>query len=554
MPPVMSGPEARSVVVMDACPGVGFALLYLLTLSRSLSVTHDSALFLGPIEALEPGLLPNHLWFEPIMAAAYQLMRQAWPGVDAQTAVEAMNAVAGAMALQGAYAIGVWRIGLARPRALLVVASAGFTYGVWYYSTAIETYVLPLALTAWTFYWLTSPVLRWRSVMLCAVAQAVAILCHQSAVLFWTVATGALLTAAGTPRRRVSHLSAYVLVSLLLTGSAYASAAITTGHGDSMSSAVRWSLGLLPRRSYWSRPPRAFVQAAAGATRALVGGQFVFAVPSWAARAARWFPRNDPVDERFFVRTLPLPVAWLFGMLSVVAVGSLGTLMVMAGGALRATGPRRVARPTALLGLWFATYCSFFTLWDPANPDFWVVQVYLAPLVAAALLSSSERTTVQSWLLLALASSLLVVNGLGTVRLARDPGNDYYSIYLQSVVRELDPDDVLILGDHWPIRTHLERHEVDTIFLAVAIIGESPSDLAAKVHRLLDGGRRVFVAPDVLEVGSVSRAAYGARYTTYVQRLRDRICGLAPPVGGPDEMPLRQVTCFDSAVVNPARR
>ena len=66
------------------------------------------------------------------MASVYQVLMLMWPDIGAQRAAEAVNAVAGAMALQAAYAIAVWRIGLERRRAALAVACAGFTYGVWY--------------------------------------------------------------------------------------------------------------------------------------------------------------------------------------------------------------------------------------------------------------------------------------------------------------------------------------------------------------------------------------------------------------------------------------
>jgi len=459
------------------------------------------------------------------------------------------------MALQAAYAIAVGRIGLTRRQAALTVACAGFTYGVWYYSIAIETYALPLALTAWTFYGITSRGARWPVVLGCAVGHSVAILCHQSAVLFGAVAIGALLSDDGPWRSRLTRASAYVVVCALLVGGAYATAVISTGYGQSVGRAVRWSVGHLPRRNFWSRPPRAFVQAAAGATRALVGGQFVFAVPSLATRIDRWFPRNDPVDERFFVRTVTPSMAWLFAGLSTVALASMGALMIMAAWTIWLTGFRAVGRVTALLAMWLAMYCGFFTFWDPANPDFWVVQVYLAPLLAMAVLgrvppAPIRPARVQTVLFLALVSSLLVVNGFGTVRLASDPANDYYAVYLRSVARELEAGDVLILGDHWPIRTHLERLPVDAVFLSVEIAGVSPAALAAKVRGLVDAGRRVFVAPDFVEVTSVARTSYGPRYVAYVQRLRGLICGLGPPRGGRDEMALREVTCFDGQVVS----
>lgn len=536
--------ERRSFRTVDAWPGIGFALLYLLTLSHTLSVTHDSALFLRPIETLRPALVPNHLWFEPIMTSAYRLFMLVWPDIGAQRAAEAVNALAGAMALQAAYAIGVWRIGLTRRQAALAVTCAGLTYGVWYYSIAIETYALPLALTAWTFYGITSRCARWPVVLACAVGHSVAILCHQSAVLFGAVAIGALLSDGRFWRSRLIQASAYVVVCSLLVGGAYATAVISMGYGQSVGRAARWSVGHLPRRNFWSRPPRAFVLAAAGATRAMVGGQFVFAVPSLATRIDQWFPRNDPVDERFFVRTVTPSMAWLLAGLAVVALASMGALMILAAWTIWMDGFHVVGRVTALLAGWLTMYCGFFAFWDPANPDFWVVQVYLAPLLAMAILSRVRPAGIQTVLFLSLASSLLVVNGLGTVRLAGDPANDYYAVYLRSVARELEAGDVLILGDHWPIRTHLERLPVDAVFLSVEIAGVSPADLAEKVRRFVDAGRRVFVAPDVVEVTSVARTSYGLRYVTYVQRLRGLICGLGPPRGERDEMVLREVTCF----------
>lgn len=538
--------------VVDLAPGIAFVSLYLITLSRTLSITHDSALFLRPIESLRPTLHPNHLWFEPIMVSAYQLMMLVWPDIGAQTAVEAVNALAGALALQAAYAIARWRVGLERSRAALAVACAGFTYGVWYYSIAIEAYALPLALTSWAYFGLTAPATRWRVVTVCAIAHALAILCHQSAVLFGVVAVGTLLSTSHPWRRRMAQSLAYGLIVAALVGGAYVSAAISTGHGQRVGQAARWSLGFLSRRSFWQRPPRAFAHAAIGATRAVVGGQFIYAIPELSGRVDRWFPRRDPVDERFFVRTVTPPLAWTYSWFAVLALISLGVLLAMAARALRAAGFAAVGRPAALLAVWLVVYCSFFTFWDPANPDFWVVQIFLTPLLLAAVLASTPPSWIQTGLFVVLAFSLFVVNGLGTVRLARDPANDYYAVYLRSVARELRPGDVLILGDQWPIRTHLERHSVETLYLSLEIWRATPVALAAHMRSLLESGRRVFVAPDIMEVPRVTQLSLGPRYMQYARELRGRLCGLGQVLGGPDEMTVREVTCFDGTVARGA--
>jgi hypothetical protein len=539
----MPVPVERRWRLRDLWPATVFGLTYLLTLSRTLSITHDSALLLRPIETLEPTFVPNHLWFEPVMTLAYRLLTLGWPGIDAQQAVELVNAVAGAAALQAAYVVAVWRLGLSRRHASLAVTCAGFTYGVWYYSIAIETYVLPLALTAWTFVGLTSRSLRPGVVVACAVAHSAAILCHQSAVLFGAPALVALISHEASWRTPAARAAAYFLIVAVLVGAAYTAATIRTGHAQSLRAAARWSTGHLPRQNFWARPPRAFVLAAAGVTRAMVGGQFVFAAPTWDARISGWFPRKDPIEERFFVRTLTPRMAWLCAALSVFALGVLGILIAMAAATLWRHGPRIAGRESALLAVWLAVYCAFFTLWDPANPDFWVVQVYLTPLLTTAVLQRAGSARLPTVLFPALAVSLFVVNGLGTVRLARDPANDYYRVYLGSVARLLHAGDVLILGDHWPVHTHVDRLSPTGRYLSREITSVPAAGLAAEIRHVMDTGRRVFIAPDALEPTPAAVASYGPRYATYLKDLRTYICGLAPPLGGDAEMPLREVTC-----------
>jgi hypothetical protein len=88
------------------------------------------------------------------------------------------------------------------------------------------------------------------------------------------------------------------------------------------------------------------------------------------------------------------------------------------------------------------------------------------------------------------------------------------------------------------------------LFLSLEIARLSPAVLADRLRQVIEAGRRVFVAPDVIEVSPVSRASYGPRYVAYVQELRGHVCEVGPPRGGLDEMPLREVTCFDGRVVS----
>jgi hypothetical protein len=536
-------PAALAFRWFDVLPGVGFGVLYLSTLSRTLSLTHDSAHFLDRISALTPMAMPNHLWFEAAMTAAVRTASWIRPGSDAQMVVEAVNAIAGALALQALYLHGIWRLGMSRATAALVAACGGLTYGAWYYSVSVEAYMPPLALSLWALLGFTRPSLRWTTTIAATAAHATAVLMHQNALLLAPVAAAALMTAPEGWRRGLRHLLAYGVLSTLLTGTAYITAARDAGYGHDVRQTAKWAAGALPQRKFWTRPPRAVAEAAVGYSRAAVGGHVAFAVPSVAGAVRQAFPRHNFADEQFFVRSLTrVQVAWML-LASACAVGVLASLVLRAAWQLVTMRGARPSRVLCLTAAWWALACMFFTFWDAANPDFWIPAVILTPLLAAAA-SQQVAGRVPAAPFALLAAALVLVTGLGTIRLARDPGNDFYSVYVRST-RLLSADDVLVMGDAWPVRTHLRLHsQVTPVYLSAEFRRREPHGIVDALARAGRNGRRIFVGPDVLAVDPSTSASFGPDYATFVDTVRRRFCGLGAPLGERGEMPLREVTCF----------
>jgi hypothetical protein len=535
--------------LLDWLPGLAFAALYLATPSRNLALTHDSVFYLMRIAEGVPALDPNHLVFEPLMAYAHRLLALVVPGLNLERAIQVVNGLSGAAALQAGYLTAVRRLRIGRPAASLATAAAGFTFGVWYYSTTVETYIVPLALLAWGFYVLSARRLETRHVAAAAVAHSAAALVHQSAILFGAAAIAALVTAEGVRARRdlrigLGRAALYLALCTVLVGGAYVLSAVLAGGASSPAEAIAWAKGHGADSGFWAAPPRAFVEAAIGFSRALFGGHYAFAVDAIVLRLQQALPGKYLGDERFLVRTLPEIQA--LALLALTAATGLLLAGLAAAGAWSLARRRSSAdaRALGLLALWLFAYVGFFTFWDPQNADFWIVPAFLIWYVLAALVSRPGGLPRSARLAFAAAAAgLLVTTGAGIIRFTSDPQNDFYTVYLRDVPAIVGPDDTLVVGDDWPIARHIGyRLKKRAIYLTnEASARHSPAGIAERIGQSLREGRRVFVADDVLEAKPQAIAVHGEGYADYVRNVAGHLCELRALPAGPHQLQLYEV-------------
>lgn len=535
---------------LDWLPGLAFAALYLATPSRNLALTHDSVFYLMRIAEGAPALDPNHLVFEPMMACAHRLLALFVPDIGLERAIQVVNGLSGAAALQAGYLIAVRRLHISRLAASLASAAAGFTFGVWYYSTTVETYIVPLALLAWGFHALSARRPGTRHVVAGALAHSAATLVHQSAVLFGPAAVAALVTAEGVrvsrrqPRTGLRHVALYAILCAVLVGGAYALAAVGAGGATSPAEAMAWAKGHGADGGFWAAPPRAFVEAGVGFARALFGGHYAFAVDALVSRVQQALPGKYLGDELFLVRRLPGVQA--LALLALTAVTGL-LLTGLAAAGLWSLARRRFAadrRALGLLSLWLLAYMAFFTFWDPQNADFWIVPAFLIWYVLAALVSRPGGLPRPARLAMAAAAAgLLVTTGAGIIRFTSDPQNDFYTVYLRDVPAIVGPADTLVVGDDWPIARHIGyRLKKRAIYLTnEASARRSPAQIAARLEQSLREGRRVFVADDVLQAKAQAVAVHGEGYADYVRGVAGRLCDLRALPAGPHQLQLYEV-------------
>jgi hypothetical protein len=224
-----------------------------------------------------------------------------------------------------------------------------------------------------------------------------------------------------------------VAVGIAIVGGTYLAIAVATGHAGSTTGFWTWLLGYGTQAKYWSPlGPKAVLLAGVGLGRAVIGGHFVFAIPALQERMEILFPGNSLDDEAYLVRgyaggaaetLLGLSVLWIIAAAACLALAVAGAAHLV-----------RHSRWAPLLPLlaWLVPYALFFTAWDATNVDFWVPQVLLGWMLLAIGLVAGYAARQAASVLAALATGLLVLNGLGSIVPARDPRNDYYRTKVES--------------------------------------------------------------------------------------------------------------------------
>ncbi len=428
----------KRVTALDIAPFLLIFGLYLSTLSNNFSLTHDSIAFLLQLRAGDAEFHPNHLLYLPFLHAVIKAAALVGLASSAHLVVEAAGALAGTLTLVAGYLILRRRFDVRRWNALAAMTAAGLTYGTWYYSVAIEIYIYPLLFLAWAFFVLTSPEPTWRGIVVAAALQSGAILFHQTAVLFSVVPFIVLLTRHKhdwSVVRPVARLALYGGIGTAIVGGSYWSAADALGHADSADQFIRWFLGYGASAQFWSPVSlKALLLAATGFGRALVGGHFLFGIPSLSGPLEAVFSGKSLEDEIFLVRGVP---GWAGYALLALAVTAGALLLLLAGRAVSALMGDRSAMPRRALVLllaWLVPYTLFFIAWDASNVDFWVMQGFVVLLLVAGLSQTrDERDRQPARYFAALAAVLFVLNGAGSVFLANNPANDFYRAYLRPV-------------------------------------------------------------------------------------------------------------------------
>ncbi|MEM1056638.1 MAG: hypothetical protein AAGI52_14035 [Bacteroidota bacterium] len=524
--------------------GVAASGLYLLTLTPNLALAHDAAGYLASIQSGQADELahPHHLLYNAVAALWLKLF--GWIGLPPAQTVASLNALAGGACVGLIAALLRDRGGVPTRLALGAAAAAGVSFGLWFYSVAVEVYVIPLAFLLATLYVLLGPPSS-RQIVTVGVLHGLAMLFHQVHVLFGVVVLVVLW------RRRseipwIRRAATYVVAGSVIVIGGYGAALAFAVDAHSIEEAWVWFTLYAQDDSYLH--PVALSTAAkatVGFVRSIVGGHFGFAMESVQSLLLRAFPDKMLDDETFLVSGLPgwLPPL-LLGLGALAGAGS-ATLAITAA---RRRGPATTTGRDlrAALATWIGLYAVFFFFWDPFNVEFWIPQTTALWMLVALGLTDREGQ-VPTWSVRtmgAVAALLLLVNGLGTIAPARDASRDVFAARLAPLAETVGPGDLVVVPS-----AHITKSYV-TLNLGAETVGvaqtirpnaeaapvpptEAADAILARVHEARQRGTRVAIAMAVVTPDETTLRIYGPDVDAAAQSLRERLPPFDAEAGGP---------------------
>ena len=526
---VASTTKGETEARLTFLPFLFFFVTYVLLLSKNLSITHDSIEYLLEVAHANLTFHGNHLLYQPSLHLIAYIFSSLGIAIDTQIAIEVVSALAGALALQAAYLIMVRRLRLSPMTAWAGLCACGFSFGIWYYSVAIEIYTLPLCFLAWTFYFLLGENLTSRAVFFAAILHSLAILFHQTAILFAFVPVFALLSMSNkTFQEKITLLGIYALTGTVIVSSVYIGIAFMIDTAGSVEEFLTWFLGYGASSKYWSpMSPMAIVLAAVGFGRALIGAHFMFGIPQFRELFENAFAGNSLQDEIFFTQNLSPIAVYILLALTVLILIAVFFMFLVAIKNLVQSNYLAPKRPVLLLLVWLLPYALFFIAWDAANVDLWILQLFVFwILVTTLLVKNKQAQERRPILLMTCAVGLFIVNGVGSILPAKEPSLDYYQMCVNQIKQHVKEEDFLYIGDAWPLATHLEYHS-KLNFAAMSLMYKevSTANLVAEMQQRLRNSQKVYFSSDVLSINTSSENYYGQQYVDYATQLQNHICG-----------------------------
>lgn len=520
-----STPSWREALLVAAL----LAVVYLLTLTANHAEAEDA---LGYAAGIEDGdirdvLHPHHLLWGALGWFTHNLALAAGHDGGSLGVLQVQNALTGAV---GVGLLWWWlrSIRWGRVECATACGLLAFSYGYWFYSGEAEVYALSAVFLIGCLIAAqraaTTP--GTRSFAVLGLANGLAVLAHDTNVLFAVVAVAALLLSRGSAPapELIRRGAAYVLTAAALVTPAYTAAALAN-HRETPAQAVDW-IGEFATSGEWGKVESSSVpKGAVGAGRAFVGGHFAFALDPVADRFESVESRN-PREELFLMRDYPTALAG-----ALLALTALLVILVVARVAQlwRAWGdlPPRTRAIVVLCLCWAGTYALFFTWWEPVNVEFWVATwVPLAILLAAPRRGGDDRRHVVQ--AAALVGVLAAVNLAGSMLPAQSEDDDYWHVRSDWYAAEARAGDLVVTNNY------VQRNYVAYRSPAAVIDGElrHPSAVIANVRTWTEG--RVLVSREAFDPGADEFSSCGGGdQCTRAGALRDHLLPTARVVARP---------------------
>jgi hypothetical protein len=359
---------------------------------------------------------------------------------------------------------------------------------------------------------LTHPRARFGHVIAAAIAAACAVLIHVLAAIPAFLAFPLLLLQ----RHQRSRLWAYLLLTAAIVTIAYASLCVAPLESTPSSiTAADGSLGIeVPHSS-------SLGHAAIGLGQSILSGNFLFCLKPFGEFMLRTFPQRMLEEELMMGRSAGQHAA-IIPLITLCLLGGLAALLLLT--RLRppatATGtppvpdkPAHAADMRSMLRrtmwVWFALHALLLILYEPGNPEGWVMAVI--PFWSILMITwADSRPVIPSQTLGALFVLLLLHNYFGGMQLVSRHDRDYNHLKSAWLLAHTSEKDTILTAGSPVYFRYLRYHVASQVVDLQSSTGENvmqhARDTQGRHGNVLVGGD-LFSVPAYLQHRSPARLA-----------------------------------------------
>jgi hypothetical protein len=459
------------------------------------------AYYIASLDPVNDIFHPHHLLHVPLARLWISILRFFGSSVDSLTLVSYMSSFFGALTLGVFYTLMRRRLKLGIMPSIIATSLPAFSFAFWFYSSVVEIYMIPMFFLMLILYFLTGEHVTWGTFLAVGAIHGIAMLFHQSSVLFLPVVLAAIFLYGKTSKRGVfKNIIAYAVVVpvVAIPYLLVMKFGLNLGSPGEM---FNWLTKYGHESSYWSPLSlHSIPDAIRGFLRSIIGMHFVFALKDIPA-----YPDFDSVASwqiaySFLTRNLSKPVVYLLVFLSAAMFISIAAMIRLR---VRGFKTAMLNHPVlfSLSLVWFCSYALFFMFWVPSNPDYWIPQSVCGWLIFTMLwISRKSKFTLAG--LIVVSTLLFVVNLVGSIAPLHNPNNDYYYQYAKILAQVATKDDVVITREHHLYSAYIKRY-VGCNHVCLDLVYEhngNDEDFKKAIELIIDGnlydGKRVLVSRD----------------------------------------------------------
>lgn len=484
---------------------LSFFIIYASTISDNLSISHDSIQYINEIDNGPTVYHPHHLLYHPTSELWVGAMRIIGIQAKSEYLVALLNAIFGALSISLIFGFIRKRLGYSFAGAFVASALPGVSFGLWFYSVCVEVYIIPLFFMLLAFHFMLSD--GRKKYLLVGVCHAMAVLFHQSNVIFAVVILTAMLFDQKKSGAFFKNLFAYLSIALPMALIPYLLVIFVDQGAGSFDDAWAWLTLYSHKVPSWSGLGfSSILKVMTGFGRAFFSTHFLFAIPEADLVVSKTFSNKFFDDESYLVRDMGSGFAWLELVLSVLILILIAFIFIKRLLTIKYAWSK-YKKVISLLSVWLFMYALFFTFWNPTNLEFWIPQSVIFWLIFFIIQrgDSNDKTGGMKLNMLILIP-LAFLNITSSIIYTVDKSNDYYYAVSKPIAEHTKVGDLLIVGKPWIIKEYLVRYTQTEVVSLTELYDVLPNkeDYSSELKKLIDKARnnnkRIYIIKDILEI------------------------------------------------------